>query len=452
MVDPVYFIIRFFFDFWWILFPYLLFKIFWEKFVSYRKSIFRKKNIKWSFMEIRFPEDISQNLKSMEEVFNSLHAIHPDPTFDLNWISLNIKGFIPKSYILIMIAHNKNLKFFIRYPSELKSFIQSRFYAQYPAVQFIDCDDPLSILPVNVPNSLFSCQIFDVRLNKEDSYPIKTYRDLDDLKEEEKIDFLTSFSESAWELSEKEWLIFQFFILPTTGDNNEYGKKWIERGQKLINKLIGKKEESIVPKSSLQEILDSVGEFTLNLIRATFFLEPEWTISKSEDKSSESKNYDLQKLTPGERKILEAIQRKLSKLGYWCNFRVSYVATKDVADQKKNTIPTLISGIFKNFSTEDLNGFSIYPLIPNADGFSFRSFFIIRKEYNNLKSYRLPSLPGKFKNKLKPKNLDVAFVLNTEELATIFHPPIRFVQYSSIERIPYKEFPPVSDVPLIQDN
>jgi hypothetical protein len=423
MVDPITFVLRFLFDFWWLLLPILMFQILWEKYRGYKRILYRSQ-MKWSFLELKFPSGITKSPRAMEEVFNSLHAIAPDVEEDLTWVNLNLRGFIPQSYVFLIIAHDGKLRFFIRFPTELKEFVKTRFYSQYPEIQFIEVDDPLAFLPPAVPNSLFDTEIFDIRLNKEDAYPIKTFSVLEYLPKEQQIDPLMTFSEGAWQISNKEWLVFQIFVLPTTPDNEEHGKKWIERGQKVVNKLLGKKEEK-------EDIWEEIEEFTLNLLLAPFRY-PVW--KKREEKTKEE--FNIQRLTPGERRVLELIQQKLGKLGFWCNFRVTYIATKDIFENKKDAAIALISSVLKNFSTEDLNGFSLYPLGISKPRMSpERIFHIKRREYSSFKIYRLPS--------------SKSFILNSEELATLFHPPMEFVPPSGIERVPVRELPPSPEIPFV---
>jgi hypothetical protein len=437
MIDPITFILRFLFDFWWLLLPILFFQILWEKFKYYKQYLYRQQ-MKWSFLEIKFPKGITRNPRAMEEVFNALHAICPDPETDLTWVNLNIRGFIPQSYVFMIIAHDGKLRFFIRYPSQLKEFIKTRFYSQYPEVQFFDVEDPASFFPSSVPNSLFDCEIFDARLNKEDAYPIKTFSVLEYLPKEQQIDPLTTFSEGAWQISNKEWLIFQIFVLPTTPDNKEHGKKWVERGQKIVNKLIGKTE------AKEESIWEEIKEFTINLL-LVFFREPVWKTKEEKQKEE----FNIQKLTPGERKVIELIQQKLGKLGFWCNFKIIYLAYNDVFQAKREEITALIQSVLKNFSTEDLNGFSLYPVAATIPHISQSKLFRIkRREYFFFKIYRLTKLSPRFREKLKPKNLDEAFILNSEELASLFHPPMEFVPPSGIERIPVREIPPSPEIPF----
>ncbi|GIW65111.1 MAG: hypothetical protein KatS3mg093_090 [Candidatus Parcubacteria bacterium] len=440
MIDPILFTLKFIFDFWWLIMPALMWQILWEKFKDNQRADFRKK-IKWSFLEIKFPSGVTRTPRAMEEVFNSLHAIAPSPSKDLTWFNLNIRGFTPPSYCLIIIAHDGQLKFYLRFPENLKEFVKSRIYSQYHEIKFIDSDDPLSFLPPTVPNPTFEFESFDVRLAKEDSYPIKTYVNLERLPMEQQIDPITTFSEGAQQVSSKEWLVFQFFILPTTGDNKEHGNKWTDRGKKLINKLIGKEEKKE------PGIWPEIEEFIINLLLAPF-RKPVWKTQEEKPKEE----FNIQKLTPGEREILELIQKKISKLGYWCNFRVAYLASVDIFKINRLNIFSLIESIFKNFATENANSFNVIPVTQAKEETSLKIFHLKRNEYRFFRRYRLPRLSPLIvaKFNLQEKGLDKAFILNSEELASIFHPPMTFVPPTGIEKISARELPPSPEIPLIE--
>lgn len=435
IIDPIVFILRFLFDNWWLLLPFLFWQIFWEKYKELKRYIFLK-GVKYKVLELKFPKNITKSPKAMEEVFNSLHGIAPDPQRDTNWIKLNLYGFIPKSYFILIVAHDSRLRFFIRFAEELSDFIKTRIYSQYSEIQFVEVSDPFELLPPSSPNSLFDCEVFDVRPKKNDAYPIRTYVNFENLPEDQRIDPLTTFSEASWQISNKEWLIFQIFALPVSSEDEEYSKKWVERGNKLVDKLIGKKEEK---KSS---ILEDIEEFIVNLLLA-IFREPVWRTKEEKPKEE----FNLQRLTPGERKVIELIQNKLSKPGFWCNIRVIYVASKDIFEEKKDTVLSLINSIFKNFSQEDINSFEISSLTkPSYEYGNFRLFLIKRREFGIAKAYLRPKLSPHLVNKFKEKELDKGFILNSEELASLFHPPMEFVPPTGIERIPVRELPPSFDI------
>ena len=431
MFDPILFVLRFIFDFWWLLLPVFLFQIVLEKFTSFQKSKYAKEFLKYSFLELKFPSGITRTPRAMEEIFNSLHVLHPDPGKDLTWWNLNIKGFIPKNYVFLIVAHNGKLRFYIRFPEELKDFVKTRIYSQYPEIQLVESGDPLKKIPSSLPNSLFDLEIFDARLSKEDAYPIKTYLAIENLPPEQQLDPIATFSEAATQISNKEWLIFQIIAQPTTGDNPEQGKKWLERGQKLINKLIGKEEKKE------PSVWEEIEEFIVNLLLAPFRT-PEWKTAEKK----EEKEFSLQKLTPGEREIITSIQRKLSKLGYWCNIRIGYIATKDIFEINKKAIGSLILSTLKNFATENLNSFKLIPLTYRKYAKPLTIFILKRRESFSFRNFMVSSLPEWAKKEFPDKNLEKGFILNSEELASIFHPPMEIVPPTGFERIPVREFPP----------
>ncbi len=386
--------------------------------------------MKWAFLELKFPPGITRTPRAMEEVFNALHALAPSPDA-FNWWNLNIKGYVPKNYTLLIIAHDGQLRFFIRFPEDLKEFIKTRFYAQYPEIKFEETDDPLKVLPPVLPNALFDCEIFDARFKKEDAYPMKTYVVTEKLPPEQQLDPITLFSEGATQISNKEWLIFQIIILPTTADNPEIGKKWIERGNKVINQLMGKTE------AKEPGLWEEVEEFIINLLLAPFRA-PVW---KAKTPAPE-KEISMEKFTPGERRVIELIQTKLSKLGYWCNWRIVYVGTRDVFKTNLSSVVSLIMGILRNFSTEDLNAFSLIPLTKLKEKETFSLFILKTMHYNDFRGYAWVRLPEEVVKGLKDKTLGGGFILNSEELATLFHPPMEFVPPIGLEKISTKELPP----------
>lgn len=433
MIDPITFVLRFIFDFWWLLLPLFLWQIYWEQYKSIKQTDYSK-NIEWDFIEIKFPANILKTPKAMEEALNALHSIHPDENKEMTWYNLNIKGFTPLSYAFLIIFNQKKLRFFIRFPKQLNNFLKTRLYTFYPDLQLENVPDPLAILPPQIPNSFFDVASYDVRLKKEDAYPIKTYQYIDVPSAEQPIDIFASFSEASNEIENNEWLIIQLLAVPTTANNNKIGKKWIKRAEETKNKLIGKEETKENP------LTEEIVEFIKNLLSSPW-VEITWK-NKEEQKKKE---FSLQQLTPGEKNVLEKIENKMAKLGYWCNIRVVYIAPQDIIEQRKKIIETLIKSLFKNFDSEDSNGFVVNELTyrriipPNL---SLLSFIAKSLEYNDIIKYRKITLPSYMKKQFAELKLDEGFILNTEELASIFHPPLTSVEAIGFKKIQTKHIPP----------
>lgn len=433
MVDPITFVLRFIFDFWWLLLPLFLWQIYWEQYKYIRQSEYAK-NINWDFVEIKFPANILKTPKAMEETFNALHSIHPDENKEMTWYNLNLKGFTPLNYAFLIIFHQKKIRFFIRFPKELNNFLKTRLYTFYPELQLEDTPDPLAVLPPQIPNSFFDVASYDIRLKKEDAYPIKTYSYIDIPSPNEPLDIFANFSEASSEIENNEWLIIQLLIVPTTANNKKIGNEWVKRAKEIKNKLIGIEEKESNP------LIEEIVEFIKNLL-----LSPWQEISWKQKENQKKQEFSLQRLTPGEKNVLEKIENKMSKLGYWCNIRVAYIAPQDIIEQRKKIIETLIKSLFKNFESEDSNGFNVTELTYQkrlTTKLNLISFITKSLEYNDIIKYRKITLPLFMKKKLKSLKLDEGFILTSDELASILHPPLASVEATGFKKIQTKHIPP----------
>ena len=142
-------------------------------------------------------------------------------------------------------------------------------------------------------------------------------------------------------------------------------------------------------------------------------------------------------MTEGERDKITALERSISKYPFDCGIRAIYIAEKDKFNGAN--IGGII-GLWKQYSSPELNGIKPsgwqtifdYPwqewfgkkekLAPKAlDEYKLRRFF-----HSPLKG-----------QKVWGKNIySSQFVLNTEELATIFHFPGATASTPTLEKIP----------------
>lgn len=176
------------------------------------------------------------------------------------------------------------------------------------------------------------------------------------------------------------------------------------------------------------------GEFIANLLRA-IAIYPEWGEAQKEEIKAA-----IQNLPPGGKLAAEAIENKISKLAFRVCIRFAYIAGKDTFNRANMAA---ISGAFKQFNTLNLNAFKgnkkagtsadqprIIPFIKNRREFIRKIAFVDR--YVNRKMS---------KNK---KN----FILNIEELATIYHYPILVVETPTMRRVEAKKAEPPISLPV----
>jgi hypothetical protein len=172
-------------------------------------------------------------------------------------------------------------------------------------------------------------------------------------------------------------------------------------------------------------------------------------MGRGKDKKGPAELENQPRLTPGERDVIEAMERNMGKYAYEVGIRWVYITKKDTFDGN------LISPLIRSFAAYDLIG-------RNQIGFSWRTDY----DYNWFSDWS-----GKKKLKLKKKevinyklrhplhgtamNPSMVFqIMSVEELATVFHIPSSTVMTPGLARIPSarREAPanlPVQSLPTV---
>jgi hypothetical protein len=148
-------------------------------------------------------------------------------------------------------------------------------------------------------------------------------------------------------------------------------------------------------------------------------------------------------LSEGERNVILALERATSKLAFNVGIRAIYIAKKDVF----NT-PFGIGGIIgnmKQFNSEGLNGFK-----PNGDKW-IAQFEYPWQDYKDIRRNMLSKRAIKaYKRRsyFYPPYQGKPLVMNTEELATIYHFPGSVSATPTLDRIPSKKGEAPANLPV----
>ena len=317
--------------------------------------------------------------------------------------------------------------FYIRTPKQFQGFIESTIYSQYPDVEIIEVADYTKNVPQDAPNKNWDVWGMDLINTKPDCYPIKTYKKFESemqTKEEKRIDPLSGLLEGLTTLGHGEQMWIQVIIKPIREE-----KPWVREGLKIRNEIVGRVEKpKPVRKSLIQEATEGI------------------LFGQAESGEAQGGKEELippaMGLTPGEKEIAAAIEEKISKFGFDCAIRYVYIGKRDVFYKPRVKIPF---GFFKDLSTEALGGFKPdkHTITKVKSPFFWfldkrRLYLRKRKMFRNYIRRWAPyfPLPGG------------TFVLNTEELATIFHFPSQtVVPAPALPRIESKKTGPPFGLP-----
>lgn len=416
-----YTIIETFMGLWWLWLPVFLAVLFIELWTRYLQ-IKAIKKINWLLLEIKIPRDIEKTPKAMEQIFSGLHGILTGIKFlDKYW-----QGKVQEWFSFEIAGIDGGVYFFIRTPENFRNLMEAQIHAQYPNAEILEVLDYAAPITKKTLSKSYDISGTELILDKDDYYPIRTYPFFEEREEERRVDPMASFLEILSKIKPGENIFIQYLMKPTAE------KEWKEKGIETVNKLIGKKIEK--KKKWYENIYGGLEEFVRNLLVA-IAVYPEWGKAAKEEIKSVIAN-----LSPGEKLVAEAIENKISKLAFRVCIRFAYIAGKDVFNRANMAA---ISGAFKQFNTLNLNAFKgnkkagtsvdqprIIPFIKNRREFIRKVAFIER--YVNRKMS---------KNKKD-------FILNTEELATIYHYPILVVETPTMRRVEAKKAEPPVSLPV----
>ena len=365
--------------------------------------------IDFLLIEIIPPREVLRSPRAMELFFtNALYQYSKKGVPEAYW-----KGEVQLWFSLEIVSIEGQVHFFIRTPSRLKGLIETQIYAQYPQAQVKVVEDyTLAVDKISEHSnwSLWGCEF---KLKKPDAYPIKTYVDfgLDkDPKEEYKIDPISPVIELFGSLKKGEQMWLQIVITPAQKVYRHGDKKldWVEEAHHVLEGLAG---PSIKPPEGMNE--------------------------------KASKEVHLPKFI-----AIEGINNKTLKLGFETGIRFCYVATKEASNTNSKKNSRLI---FNQYANPYLNQFER----TNTTGIGSMFFAVSQKKLLSkadkmLRKYREREF---FFHSLRehlffPTIHPHTFVLNTEELATLFHFPGQVLKVPTLERIESKEASPPTNLPI----
>ena len=350
------------------------------------------------------PRDFHKTPLAMELFINALYQKGGETTFiDRLWY-----GKVRAWFSLEMASHEGEVSFYIWTRKVLSPFLQSQIYAQYPGIEVSEVEDYVS--KVDYHSDQYHMFGIEYGLVAPDPVPIKTYVDygLDKVesKDELKIDPITPSLEFLGSLKQGEHAWIQIIVRAHVKEDQDkkkwFGKtdNWVDEATDLIKDI---KEKSVY----------------------------------------ENKKGEIVPLaTKGQADKIYAIERSVSKLGFDCGIRSIYIARKEAFNGIN--IPGLL-GSFKQYGSFNLNGFK--PIVLTSFDFFWQDITGNKLKKIKKEVYDAYKARDYFWRKIERKPRK-KFVLNSEELATIYHFPGADVQTPSLTRVQSRKGNAPSNLPI----
>src|SRR3989344_4327275 len=400
-------------SFWWVYLPILLFYIAYFSLLNYTSLKYRL-SLEWVLLEVLIPKEVRKSPKAMEQVFAGLHGVYAIP---VRWHKTLCKGKVPDWFSFEMVGRAGETHFYIRTFSKYRNLVESQIYAQYPTAEVIEAVDYINDTPHFLPDDKYDLWGGEMMLSKPDAYPIRTYPEFEEKssspEDVKRIDPMASLSELFSTLHPGEQIWIQILGSPTNDD-------WVKRAQAVLDKLMGR--QTVKPSGDF--LSDMVFAIDRAIVGST---EP--VVEKREEKRAD--------LSPGKQEIAKAMEKSWDKLGYETGIRFLYIGPRD-AFHKAHV--SGIVGAFRQYSSQNLNGFKMNKFTLTFAKGLFKNSKLLRKQkaiFQNFKERKLFTTGFK------------RYVLNTEELATIFHLPDIGVRSPLLPRVEAKKGEPPQGLPIM---
>lgn len=338
---------------------------------------------------IKVPKDNEQTPLAAEMFFSALHGLLQEDGQDVGVFSFEIRGT------------SEGVFFYAYVPAKYKKFVEAQMYAQYPSAEINVSEEYAKVKEGLVLRGT------ELVLEKEFYYPIKSFPDFD-------VDPLAAITSSLDGLEDGEEVWFQMLIEPLP-------EGWQSSGYAKIDELrTGKVKDDKPLLQHLVEILVSKGaRFLIDVVAGVLQQPQVYMGDRLEEAKKAEEKYEM---TEEAKTEIEAIKKKLSLLGFKVNMRI--LATSPTEADAIHEVSSFVAA-FKQFSSGELNSF-------------VRSGFI--KD-----SVTLLAL---YKNRQQSAEETNVFVLNTEELASIYHLPNVSVATPNIDYIFSKKSEPPLNLPV----
>jgi hypothetical protein len=410
----------------------ILFRITWIFWLHYIQQNFIS-GITWVLLEVVPPREVLRSPKAMELFFtNALYHKSQKGGLEEYW-----QGAVWFWYSLEIVSIDGQVHFYIRCPSRLKSLIETQMYAQYPQAQVKDAEDYTLAIPEIRKGSEWNLWGCEFKLDKSEAFPIKTYVDfgLDkDPKEEYKVDPLSPVIELLSSIQKGEQLWVQIVVRP------DHEKKFHTHGTWFGHH--DWTEESVEVMKKMADEYTKVGE------------RPDGTFSK------EIRAPDW--LKP----VFESMTLKTTKLGFETGIRICYVAKREIFSENRRRDSRLI---FRQYAAPNMNQFMRFNST-QGDAYPWAALFMTEKRVDQLRNrmlheyrergfYHLPMRHNVFSHQpwMLPWPISPAifpnffhhhtYILNVEELATLWHFPGQILKVPGLERVESKEASPPTNLP-----
>lgn len=340
---------------------------------------------------IRVPKETPRDVEK-EKTAQALHealAVGENLFSLIGGMKSRLKGlkswFLGRHHVFSfeIVAYQKLISFYVVVPKSYRRTIEQEIYAHYPAAVIEEAGD------YNIFTPQSQVRAASLKLQRSIMFPVKTYKKME-------VDPMDSLINTLAKLKESEGAVIQ--VLAKSAH-----KSWRSKGQRVLKEVReGKTLSEAIKSSSYSRIFGSIGKTSDILLQ-----------KQKESPMMEQRPH----MTPIEEDSLRAIEEKMSKAGLDVNINI--IVSSDTVGQSQIYLDNIVDSFNQYTIFEYGNGFKKFRRSRNVvNNFIFRKFNEGRK-----------------------------IILNTEELASIFHFPLPHSETPNILWLTAKKAPAPPNTP-----
>ncbi len=403
---------------WWFWLFLILAPLTTSAWLFWRREVY-KEDIQWTLFELRIPRQIMKSPRAMEQVLGAVHSMRNAAG---NLREFWWEGEIGRWFSMEMASFGGEVHLYFRFYKKYKALVEAAFFSYYPDVELTEVEDYVDRFPENIQEMYrqgYEAWGSEMVLAREEAYPIRTYADFEAVAEEKEYDPISAFLEILGRCKPEEMVGIQILITPK--DPREWRDKWASMVEDITRSTQKKKAAALPSVTTKTEFLG--GPL------------PVFTAEKKDPKE-ENNLFKSFMRSPGETDVLKAVENNLSKPAFDTLIRFVYFSPQ----------PTFydsfarrgLTGAFNQYGSLDLNRFEMNKKVSTKVELWESPFFpALRKALraqriiHNYKRRKNPITD--FMGKLITSHIfnwnihSRQFGMNTECLATLFHPPTKMV-------------------------
>jgi hypothetical protein len=322
---------------------------------------------------------------SAENMFSALHGLLRDDPLLQEHVSFEIA------------SSSDGIHFYVSVPSSILKFVESQIYAQLPTAHITTVDDYTSRIKNDQHNEY---EVAVVNLAKPAFFPIKSFRDSE-------VDSIASFTSALSQVGESDEIWFQLLAQPIADTWQKAGFDYVKSVRDGTLNATGN-QYGFFPTLKREST-----EIAFNIITGAFTPPKAPEIKRPEIKAQPPRLSAAQELE------MRAIENKLSRMGFRVQIRI--LASSSSKERMESNVRSVLASL-QQFSTTNLNSFT-----------------------SSLEADKSQALESYIKRTIE---IDKTMLLNTEELATIFHFPTMALDTPNISWVYSKNSEPPANLPV----